>query len=64
HDFGDSYVRTLTQWLHRFDHTDAAIRALGFDTRFARMWRFYLAYCAAGFTAGTTDVSQFTFTRH
>jgi cyclopropane-fatty-acyl-phospholipid synthase len=47
-------------WLQRFDREEPAIRALGFDARFIRMWRFYLAYCAAGFASETTDVSQFT----
>jgi cyclopropane-fatty-acyl-phospholipid synthase len=27
----------------------AAVRAQGFDERFRRLWRFYLAYCEAGF---------------
>ena len=34
------------------------VRALGFDERFVRMWRYYLAYCRAGFSAGTIDVMQ------
>lgn len=37
------------------------IRALGFDTRFDRIWRYYLAYCEAGFTTGRIDVGQFTY---
>jgi len=28
-----------------------------------RGWRFYLAYCIAGFATGTTDVGQYTFER-
>ena len=28
--------------------------------QFIRCWRFYLAYCAAGFASGTTDVAQYT----
>mgnify|MGYP000240448554 CR=1 FL=1 len=36
---------------------------LGFDDRFRRMWRYYLAYCAAGFSTGRTDVLQAHF-RH
>ena len=63
HDFGPDYSRTLCLWLERFDQADPAVRALGFDERFIRMWRFYLAYCAAGFNAGTTDVAQYTFVR-
>ena len=32
------------------------LRARGYDERFERAWRYYLAYCAAGFDTGTTDV--------
>ena len=35
------------------------VAALGFDERFRRLWRFYLAYCEAGFRSGATDVYQF-----
>ncbi len=63
HLFGRDYARTLTLWLERFDARETAVRALGFPTRFIRMWRFYLAYCAAGFISGTTDVGQYTFVR-
>jgi cyclopropane-fatty-acyl-phospholipid synthase len=31
---------------------------MGFDERFRRMWRYYLAYCGAGFASGRTDVRQ------
>ena len=61
--FGGDYASTLGRWLQRFDAAEPAVRALGFDTRFVRMWRFYLAYCAAGFIAGTTDVGHYTFVR-
>ena len=33
-------------------------RVSGFDERFRRLWRFYLAYCEAGFRSGRTDVVQ------
>jgi cyclopropane-fatty-acyl-phospholipid synthase len=36
---------------------------MGFDDRFRRMWRYYLAYCAAGFSTRRTDVLQAHF-RH
>ena len=39
------------------------MRAQGFDERFVRCWRFYLAYCAAGFTTRSIDVGHFTFLR-
>ena len=63
HDFGADYATTLKHWLKNFDRKEATVRGDGFDTRFVKMWRFYLAYCAAGFIAGTTDVGQYTFTR-
>lgn len=59
HAFGADYARTLNLWLQRFDACEEAVRAQGFDERFLRMWRFYLAYCEAGFRAGNTDVWQY-----
>ena len=61
--FGADYSLTLRHWLRRFDAAGPAVRALGFDGRFVRMWRFYLALCIAGFDAGTTDVAQYTLRR-
>lgn len=55
---GDSYARTLDTWLTRFDRVHDEVRALGFDDRFIRMWRFYLAFCRAGFSYRTIDVMQ------
>ena len=54
------YAETLGRWLAAFDASVAAVRARGFDDRFIRCWRFYLAYCIAGFVSGTTDVAQYT----
>ena len=61
--FGRDYAETLKRWLAAFDAATPAIRAQGFDERFIRCWRFYLAYCAAGFDTGTTDVAQYTLVR-
>ncbi len=58
HSFGQSYAMTLERWRERFEDRLDDVRALGFDERFIRMWRFYLAYCRAGFRAGTIDVMQ------
>jgi cyclopropane-fatty-acyl-phospholipid synthase len=55
---GDSYARTLDTWLQRFDQVHPEVRALGFDEQFVRMWRFYLAFCRAGFSYRTIDVMQ------
>jgi cyclopropane-fatty-acyl-phospholipid synthase len=58
--FGHDYAETLKRWLSAFDAGLDAVRAQGFDDRFIRCWRFYLAYCAAGFASNTTDVAQYT----
>jgi cyclopropane-fatty-acyl-phospholipid synthase len=63
HTFGRDYAETLKRWLAAFDENTPAIRAQGFEEKFVRCWRFYLAYCAAGFDTGTTDVGQYTFVR-
>ena len=55
---GVAYARTLQQWLDKFHANAAAVQGLGFDERFIRMWRFYLAYCEAGFASGYLDVHQ------
>ena len=57
--FGQDYADTLERWGHRFEKAWPAIAAGGrFDERFRRLWRFYLAYCEAGFRSGRTDVVQ------
>jgi cyclopropane-fatty-acyl-phospholipid synthase len=58
--FGQDYGRTLREWLVRFDSRHEEIRALGFEERFISMWRFYLAYCEAGFFSADLDVLQVT----
>jgi cyclopropane-fatty-acyl-phospholipid synthase len=58
--FGHDYAETLRRWLAAFDTNIEAVRALGFNQKFIRCWRFYLAYCAAGFASETTDVAQYT----
>jgi cyclopropane-fatty-acyl-phospholipid synthase len=61
--FGSDYAETLKRWREDFLQRDTAVRKLGFDTRFMRLWEFYLAYCEAAFAAGNTDVMQFTLIR-
>lgn len=55
--FGLSYAWTLRDWRERFQARARDISALGLDTRFQRMWEYYLAYCEAGFLGGSVDVS-------
>ena len=61
--FGADYAETLRRWRERFLAEEPRVRALGFDTRFLRIWEFYLAYCEAAFAEGNTDVVQFTLRR-
>ena len=61
--FGNSYARTLNLWCKNFDKNWERIQPLGFDARFRRMWRYYLAYCEAGFIEGVLDVGVYQFTR-
>lgn len=56
--FGKDYAKTLDMWLKNFDSKEKEIRAQGFGKEFIRKWRFYLAYCIAGFLAQRTDVIQ------
>jgi cyclopropane-fatty-acyl-phospholipid synthase len=61
--FGLDYAETLRRWRERFLGEEARVRKLGFDTRFMRIWDFYLAYCEAAFAMGNTGVMQFTLVR-
>ncbi len=58
--FGPDYAETLRRWRVDFLRQEGPVRELGFDTRFMRIWEFYLAYCEAAFATGNTDVMQFT----
>jgi cyclopropane-fatty-acyl-phospholipid synthase len=62
-EFAESYSRTLRAWREAFNSRWGEIAKLGFDERFHRMWNFYLAVCAACFSAGTTDVTQISLRR-
>lgn len=62
--FGQDYAETLKLWDERFQAAWGDIRRMGgFDERFRRLWRFYLAYCEAGFRSSRTDVIQLALTR-
>jgi cyclopropane-fatty-acyl-phospholipid synthase len=61
--FGAHYARTLAMWQQRFQSAWSEIMPLGFDTRFKRMWEFYLAYCEAGFRTQSIDVAQVALAR-
>ncbi|MEM9015045.1 MAG: cyclopropane-fatty-acyl-phospholipid synthase family protein [Pseudomonadota bacterium] len=61
--FGLDYAETLRLWQQRFLEAWDDIRGMGFDQHFKKLWQFYLAYCEAGFKAGTINVGQVTAIR-
>jgi cyclopropane-fatty-acyl-phospholipid synthase len=61
--FGRDYARTLSLWQKEFQQAWPRVAGLGFDTRFKRLWEYYLAYCEGGFRAGSIDVAQFRLVR-
>ncbi|MCU9846710.1 cyclopropane-fatty-acyl-phospholipid synthase family protein [Defluviimonas sp. WL0024] len=62
-EFGESYSQTLRRWYEVFNAHWDEIAGMGFDTRFQRMWNFYLASCAGAFHGGNCDVTQITISR-
>ncbi|WP_297730432.1 cyclopropane-fatty-acyl-phospholipid synthase family protein [uncultured Maricaulis sp.] len=61
--FADGYARTLAMWHRAYRASWPDIEPMGFDARFDRIWRFYLAYCEAGFRTGRIDVGQFVYSK-
>ena len=60
--FGLDYAATLAHW-HRNVVAIADRIVEKFDARFLRMWRYYLAYCEAGFRVGSCDLMQITLAK-
>jgi cyclopropane-fatty-acyl-phospholipid synthase len=60
--FAAHYAATLAQW-HRNVLAVADRIVEKFDARFLRMWRYYLAYCEAGFRVGSCDLMQITLAK-
>lgn len=62
-DMGMSYAKTLQLWLKGFEENLSQVYSLGFDEKFARLWRYYLSYCAAAFEMRNISVMQMVYTR-
>jgi len=60
---GLDYARTLHAWAEQFEAAWPQLRQQGFDEPFRRLWRFYLAYCEAGFRTARTEVVQLALER-
>jgi cyclopropane-fatty-acyl-phospholipid synthase len=57
-DIAPHYVPTLQAWRAAFLAQLDAVRKMGFDERFIRMWDYYLALSQAGFATGLTQDLQ------
>jgi len=65
-DFADMtpfYAKTLGLWREKFEASRKEVEALGFDENFIRKWRYYLAYCEAGFGSRHIGVAQVVYSR-
>ncbi len=58
--FGQDYAETCRRWRRDFLSQQQHILNNGFDTRFIKIWEFYLAYCEAAFMQSNIDVVQYT----
>ena len=61
---GIHYAQTLAAWRARFLQNLDAVKRLGFDDRFIRMWDFYLAWCEGAFRERYTNVAQLLLAKH
>jgi len=57
-DLTPHYAETLRRWRANFDGDEGQLERLGYDERFRRLWRLYLAYCEAGFQERRIGVVQ------
>jgi cyclopropane-fatty-acyl-phospholipid synthase len=57
-DLTPHYAETLRRWRANFEAAGTRLDDLGYDERFRRLWRMYLAYCEAGFTERRIGVVQ------
>ena len=62
-DIGRDYADTLRVWHASFLNKLDEVRAMGFDDRFIRMWRYYLSYCEGGFRERIIGTHQITLTK-
>lgn len=58
-DITEHYARTLHDWRDAFFKQQDAVKKMGFDDTFVRMWDYYLCYCEGGFAERAIATSQF-----
>jgi cyclopropane-fatty-acyl-phospholipid synthase len=57
-DLTPHYVQTLRHWRENVEAAADRLAARGYDERFRRLWRMYLAYCEGGFAERRIGVVQ------
>lgn len=62
-EIGLHYAKTLSIWKKNFFHNIDAVKKIGYDNRFIRMWDFYLSYCEGGFLERVIGTSQLVFAK-
>ena len=62
-DLTPHYAETLRRWRANFEGATPRLEDLGYDERFRRLWRMYLAYCEAGFAERRIGVMQMTLAK-
>lgn len=62
-DITPHYAETLRRWRERFSSNWPAIRSLGYDEDFRRLWHFYFCYCEGGFDEAVLGNAQLLFAK-
>jgi cyclopropane-fatty-acyl-phospholipid synthase len=62
-DITPHYATTLRCWRERFFENIEAVRKLGFEESFIRMWDYYLSYCEGGFLERYIGNAQMVFAK-
>ena len=62
HSFGVDYDKTLMVWHENFVRNWDKIKS-NYDTKFYRMWKYYLLVCAGSFRARKNQLWQIVFSQ-
>ena len=63
HDLTPDYAETLRRWRSNLESRPEAWARVSADGRFEKLWRYYLAYCEAGFEERRIGCVQMTLTK-
>ncbi|MDD2318165.1 MAG: class I SAM-dependent methyltransferase, partial [Desulfobacterales bacterium] len=63
HNLGPHYDKTLMAWHNNFQKAWSRLRNK-YETRFKRMWEYYLLSCAGAFRARNIQVWQIVMTKY